>query len=112
MNHSRSAYAYAMWSVSIEECVYIMKMTLGLKTLFFLPLAPTNIQHDEFQLWLITRQIGGATTKEQLQAAWKKLESKQLKPDDYLMNQLGTKCEEIGVTLTEIVEDSTMAAGG
>jgi len=70
------------------------------------------IKHDEFQLWLITRQIGGATTKEQLQAAWKKLESKQLKPDDYLMNQLGTKCEEIGVTLTEIVEDSTMAAGG
>ena len=77
-----------------------------------LPLAPTNVQYGEFQLWLISRQIGGATTKEQLQTAWKKLESKQLKPDDYLMNHLRTKCEEIGVTLTDIVDDSTMAAGG
>jgi len=65
------------------------------------------IKYGEFQLWIIGRQVGGSTTKEQLQAAWKKLESKNLEPDEYLQNLLKSKCEELGVTMSDISSGRT-----
>ena len=72
-------------------------------------------KYGEFQLWIIGRQVGGSTTKEQLQAAWKKLESKNLEPDEYLQNLLKSKCEELGVTMSDIssggTSESNLAGG-
>jgi len=70
------------------------------------------IKYDEFQLWIIGRQVGGAKSKEQLQSAWKKLTSKNLEPDDYLLNLLNSKCEELGLTLADVIDDAVAVTGG
>ena len=69
-------------------------------------------QYDEFQLWIIGRQVGGASTEDQLKSAWKKLESKNLQPDEYLLNLLKSKCDELGLTQTDIAGSSVSESAG
>jgi len=69
------------------------------------------IKRDEFDLWIISRQLKNAESEDQVRKALKKVQEKSLTPDLYFSQLLDGKCVELGLKLSDL-QTAEMSAGG